>query len=59
MMRVTDETHSALLEVGRYGDTISDNIKRLINYYNFNHALDVLNERDRRLIPTQFMKTLR
>jgi hypothetical protein len=58
MIRVEDNTHQDLLKLGKYGDTISDIIKRLIDYFNFNHVLDILNERDKELIPTRFMQTL-
>jgi hypothetical protein len=47
-----------LIQLGKYGDTISDIIKRLIDYYTLNHVLDILNERDKGLIPTRFMDTL-
>jgi hypothetical protein len=58
MVRINESTHQELRELGKYDDTLDDIVKKLIDFYSFNHTLDILNERDKKLIPTRFMETL-
>jgi hypothetical protein len=58
MVRLSDSTHKNLTALGKYEDTIDDIVNRLIRYYSFNDVLEILNEGDRKLIPTRFMQTL-
>lgn len=58
MVRLEDSTHGKLTEIGRYQDTIDQIVNRLIKYYSFNEILEILNQRDKEIIPTHFIEEL-